>query len=253
MPVAAPLALTTRRMCRCVAPWAASMPIALQPALRQDGEAADADERDQQHAEHGRGDRDRLGVDLVGVRHRLRGRHVHAAGADRLDALTPGASNSTVTLSGFVTWPGMTSANSSSRLSGFWTMPVTFLVTPSTVQLLPILRWKSARDPAGHGDLARRGGVLAADQAEQRTAERSVRILRPQVESVQGAGDLDALVLDHVDPAPAALEALDLGVDHAPESRRTRRRPARCRAPRRPGQACRSRPSRPRRWRRPRR
>ena len=99
-----------------------------QPALREDGEAADADERDQQHAEHGRGDRDRLGVDLVGVRHRLRGRHVHGLLVLRLDALTPGASNSTVTLSGFVTWPGMTRANSSSRLCGFWTMPVTFQV-----------------------------------------------------------------------------------------------------------------------------
>ncbi len=65
----------------------------------------------------------------------------------RLDALTPGASNSTVTLSGFVTCPGVTRANSSSRLSGFWTMPVTFLVTPFTVQLLPILRLKSVATP----------------------------------------------------------------------------------------------------------
>ena len=32
-------------------------------------------------AEDGRGDRDCLGVYLVGVRHRLRGRHVHAVGA----------------------------------------------------------------------------------------------------------------------------------------------------------------------------
>ena len=66
---------------------------------------------------------------------------------DRLVALIPGASNSTVTLSGFVTWPGMTRANSSSRLSGFWTMPVTFLVTPLTVQLLPIRRLKELATP----------------------------------------------------------------------------------------------------------
>ena len=65
----------------------------------------------------------------------------------RLDALTPGASNSTVTVSGFVTWPGMTRANSSSRLSGFWTMPVTFRVVPFTVQLLPMARLKSVATP----------------------------------------------------------------------------------------------------------
>ena len=40
-------------------------------------------------------------------------------------ALTPGASNRTVTWVGALTWPGTTSANSSSRLCGFCTMPVT--------------------------------------------------------------------------------------------------------------------------------
>jgi len=62
----------------------------------------------------------------------------------RLDALTPGASNSTVTLSGRVTWPGTTRANSSSRLCGFSTMPTTLRVTPPRVQLLPMLSLKSA-------------------------------------------------------------------------------------------------------------
>ena len=52
-----------------------------QPALREDGETADAYERDEQHAKHGCGDGDRLGVDLVGVGDRLRGRHVHGLGA----------------------------------------------------------------------------------------------------------------------------------------------------------------------------
>ena len=39
-------------------------------------------------------------------------------------AATPGASNSTVTSEGVRTWPGATSANSSSRFCGFSTMPV---------------------------------------------------------------------------------------------------------------------------------
>ena len=44
----------------------------------------------------------------------------------RADELTPGgASNKTETAVGWVTWPGMTRANSSSRLCGFCTMPTT--------------------------------------------------------------------------------------------------------------------------------
>ncbi len=38
---------------------------------------------------------------------------------------TPGASNSTVTWVGALTWPGTTRANSSSKLCGFSTMPTT--------------------------------------------------------------------------------------------------------------------------------
>jgi hypothetical protein len=60
---------------------------------------------------------------------------------------TPGASNSTVTCLGAVTWPGATRANSSSRFCGFCTMPTTFLLTPPTVQELPTARWKSEATP----------------------------------------------------------------------------------------------------------
>ncbi len=62
-------------------------------------------------------------------------------------AVWPGALNRTVTLSGVVTWPGMTRANSSSRLCGFWTIPVTFQVLPATVHLAPMLSLKSAATP----------------------------------------------------------------------------------------------------------
>jgi hypothetical protein len=60
---------------------------------------------------------------------------------------TPGASNSTVTCVGALTWPGVTRANSSSRLCGLATMPVTFLVTPPAVQELSTVRWKSEATP----------------------------------------------------------------------------------------------------------
>ena len=42
-----------------------------------------------------------------------------------IEAAVPGTSNSTVTCVGAATWPGATSANSSSRLCGFAAMPVT--------------------------------------------------------------------------------------------------------------------------------
>jgi hypothetical protein len=43
-----------------------------------------------------------------------------------------------VTWVGAVTWPGTTSANSSSRLAGFCTMPVTRQVRPSACQVPPV-------------------------------------------------------------------------------------------------------------------
>ncbi len=60
---------------------------------------------------------------------------------------TPCASNSTVTWLGEVTWPGMTRANSSARLCGFCTMPVTRRVVPPVRQRSPTLRWKVAARP----------------------------------------------------------------------------------------------------------
>ena len=48
-----------------------------------------------------------------------------------------------VTWLGAVTWPGATSANSSSRLLGFCTMPVTCQVWPSACQTPPTLVLKT--------------------------------------------------------------------------------------------------------------
>ena len=64
-----------------------------------------------------------------------------------LDGGTPRASNRTVTWLGAVTWPGTTRANSSARLCGFSTMPVTRRVVPPARQRSPALRWKVAATP----------------------------------------------------------------------------------------------------------
>ena len=66
----------------------------------------------------------------------------------REEALTPGASNRTVTWDGALTWPGTTSANSSSRLCGFCTMPVTWRVVPPWCHTSPILRLKVVATPS---------------------------------------------------------------------------------------------------------
>ena len=64
--------------------------------------------------------------------------------------VTPGASNKMVTWVGALTWPGTTSANSSSRLCGFCTMPVTWRVSgfvPPWCQWSPIVRPKVEARP----------------------------------------------------------------------------------------------------------
>ena len=145
-----------------------------QPALREDGEAADADKRDQQHAEHGRGDRDRLGVDLVGVRHRLRGRHVHGRGAEarRADPRRVEQHRHVVRIRDLAGDDQGELVEQALRVlddAGY---------LPGLAGDGPVAAGRQvevSRDPAGHGDLARRGGVLAADQAQQRPAVRTAR------------------------------------------------------------------------------
>ena len=66
----------------------------------------------------------------------------------RESGFTPGALNRTVTWDGAVTWPGVTRANSSSRLCGFCTMPVTWRVTAPWRHWSPILRLKVEATPS---------------------------------------------------------------------------------------------------------
>ncbi len=60
---------------------------------------------------------------------------------------TPDASKSAVTCVGSFTSPGATSANSSSRLWGFSTMPTTSRSAPPTRQLSPTERWNAEATP----------------------------------------------------------------------------------------------------------
>ena len=60
---------------------------------------------------------------------------------------TPGASNRTVTRVGALTWPGATSANSSSRFCGLVTMPTTRRAEPPARQVPPTARCSSDATP----------------------------------------------------------------------------------------------------------
>ena len=57
------------------------------------------------------------------------------------------ASKRTVTCVGAVTCPGRTSANSSRRLWGFWTMPTTRRGVPCMFQVSPTARWNAEATP----------------------------------------------------------------------------------------------------------
>ena len=59
----------------------------------------------------------------------------------------PGASNRTVTREGATTWPGATSANSSTRFFGLVTMPTTRLAEPPARQMSPTRRCSSDATP----------------------------------------------------------------------------------------------------------
>ena len=61
--------------------------------------------------------------------------------------LPAGTSNSTVTWLGVLTWPGATRANSSSRLCGFCTMPMTWRICPPWCHMSPTVSLKVAATP----------------------------------------------------------------------------------------------------------
>ena len=135
------------------------------------------------------------------------------AGVETLDPMrpgsTPGASKRTSTCVGCVTWPGGTSANSSSRLWGFCTMPTTVL--PPRGQVSPTARLSSDASPGVSGDLVRPGRIVPGEQLEHRPAVGAVRILGPELVRLGAAGDVESLVLYRPGPAEAVLQRGDLG------------------------------------------
>ena len=147
MPVAAPLARTTSLICRGVAPWAASMPSAR--SLRW----ARTVKPPTPTSAISSMPRTAAAIEIVSGLIALAFPAACAVVtyrpmlARRPSEVRPGSSNSTVTLCGLVTWPGMTRANVSSRFCGFTTMPVTVQVLPVTVQLPPMPSPKSAATP----------------------------------------------------------------------------------------------------------
>ena len=66
------------------------------------------------------------------------------------------------------------------------------------------------RDAAGHGDLVGTGRVVPGDEGEHRTAEGSVRVLRPELIGVDRSGDGQRLVLDHLDRPTCSSLAMTL-------------------------------------------
>ena len=82
---------------------------------------------------------------------------------------------------------------------------------PAPVPYVPELEVEGGGHAAGHGHLARTGGIVPGEQGEHRLPERAVRILGPQVVGVDRARDGDGLVLDQIDAAETVLQRGNLG------------------------------------------
>ena len=125
-PTAAPLASMTRRTCRSVAPMRAEHAQGPQAALGHDGESGHRQEPDEEQPERAEHEDDDLGAGLVApclASAMLRPRAAREGGTTADSAWL--ALTRTETLRGGLAWPGATSANWSSRSSGFSTRPTT--------------------------------------------------------------------------------------------------------------------------------
>jgi hypothetical protein len=184
-----------------------------QPPLGEDGEAAHAHERDEQHAEDGRGDRDRLRVDHVGGLQRLGVGDAQASpGLDGLRRLTLGVEQHGDGAGvRDLTWHDQGElVEQALRVLDDAGHRIGLAVDGPGLAGAQV---EVGRDAAGHGDLVRGGRVAAADEAEHRSAERAMRILCPQVERALGAGDRNGFVLDDVGRAVQAVNLGDPGAD----------------------------------------
>ncbi len=177
-----------------------------QAALRQYREAADPHQGDEQHADGGQGEHDRLWVQNVARGRRVRRGDVQPD-AVRGDAERVEQDNDLTRRSDLARDDEGELVHQILRVLHDASDP------PGGAAGAPEVtdrEMEGGCHPAGDRHLGRAGRVVPADQGEHRLAIRAARVLRAQVEGVDGAGDRDGLVLDDVHPAEAVLQGGDL-------------------------------------------
>ena len=181
-------------------------PDGAQAALRQHGESADRHQCDQQHADGRQRQHDGVGIDrVVGERARRRdvgpdAARVHARcveeDVDRRSGASPAREEQART------------RRAGSGGSARCRPPSCRLGRPGVAHPQVEL----GRQPRSEGDLVRPGRVVPREQLEHRPAVGAVRVLGAKFVGLGAAGDMECLVLDHLDRAEAVLERGDLGV-----------------------------------------
>ena len=167
-------------------------------ALREHGEAADRDERDEQHAEDQCDERDRLGVERIRLGHRCRGLDLDALErAQRSARLVEQRRDARRVLH----LPGCDErelVEEALRVLDDADDPALDATDAPGGSHRKVERRRHA---ARHGDLVGARRVVTGDEREHRTAEGSVRVLRAELIGVDRSRDRQRLVLDHLDGA----------------------------------------------------
>ena len=241
-PTAAPLATMTSRMLRSVAPSAASMPSArsrrwastVKPAAATSPMKISPTTAIAKH-DHGGRDRRWTGGGVTGRTPWREREHRDGSPAWHRTAPSPG--------SGAASWPGCTSAKSSSRFCGFSTRPTTRRCCPRAARPSPTRR-SSRRELTRSSRPARRRRVAPGDQGEHRPAVRPVRVLRAQLDALDQAGRRCSGSRSRR-PCRTAPDGGDVGGEVRIGAGQGRPGGRQCRTRRRPAVGCSWRPRRP--------
>ena len=179
-----------------------------QPALRQHGEAPDGHQGDEEHADRGQSEHDGLGVERVAGRRRgttfdgrTDGGGLYPRRVEQHGHLGRGRDLARH-------HQGELIQQALRVLDDAGDAPGLSALVPDVANL----EVERGGDAIGHGHLARTGRVVPADQRKHRPAERTVRVLGPQVVRADRAGDGDGLVLDDVHAAEALPQRGNLAV-----------------------------------------
>ena len=175
-------------------------------ALREDGEAADRDEGDEQHAEHERGERDRLGVERVRLRDRSRSLHLEALERAQRDARGVEEHRDSRRV---LHLPGREKRELVEE--ALWVLDDADDLALDTIDAPAAAdrEMEVGNETACDSDLARARREVPGDEREHRTAEGSVWVLRAELIGVDRSRYRQGLVLDHLDAAEAMLQARD--------------------------------------------